>query len=119
MYARMARSSRPTVDTKYAPGPEVLPDKVARPPGKLSGNVDRALPLDVTDHVRHRMLRRDRQQHVAVVGQSMPFFHVTLALPGQTSQYFTQIPAQLPVDRSLPVLRDAHNVLLTGPFGVV
>ena len=54
-----------------------------------------------------------------VVGQQMPFFHVTLALPGQAPQYFPQILAQLAVDRFLPVLGDEHDVILTRPFRVV
>ena len=37
---------------KVPPGPEVLPDEVARPPRKVPGDVDRALPLDISDHLR-------------------------------------------------------------------
>ena len=66
----------------------MLPDVVARPPRKVPGDVDRTLPLDVTDHLRHRVLRRDRQHEVHVIDHKVPFFHLAFAPLGQ--------PAQLP-----------------------
>ncbi len=41
------------------PGPKVLPDEIARPPREVPGDVDRALPFDLADHLRHRGLWRD------------------------------------------------------------
>jgi S1-C subfamily serine protease len=46
--------------------------------------MNRALPLDVADHLRHRVLRWNRNQHVDMVSHQMPFFDLTLFLPGET-----------------------------------
>ena len=53
--------------------PEVLPDEVAFPLAERPRDMHRALALDVTDHVRDRELRRNREQHVHVVDHQVPF----------------------------------------------
>ena len=58
--------------------------------------VNRALPLQVADHLRHRILRRDRNQHVHVVRLQMTFQYPALTLTRQLAQNFTQMHPNLP-----------------------
>ena|SRR5208337_368614 len=61
------------VDEK-APGPKVLPDEI---PLSLSINprqVDGALALYLADDLRHQIFRRNRQQHMHVIGIRCPCF---------------------------------------------
>ena len=58
----MASSSRPTVLTKNPRTSEMLPHEIAFALSINPSHVDRALALDKTYHLRHRIFRRDRQQ---------------------------------------------------------
>jgi hypothetical protein len=78
MHSRIIASPRPTVETKYPRGPEVPYDEVALALAVIPRQVNRALALDESDHLRHRVLRRNRQQHVPVVRHQVPFFDPTL-----------------------------------------
>jgi hypothetical protein len=42
--------------------------------------MNRALALDEPDHLRHRVLRRDLQHHVNVVGHKVTLFNPALFL---------------------------------------
>ena len=46
--------------------------------------------------LRHRVLRRNCDHHVHVIGQQMPFFDSTLLLHSQLAEYFSQVLPQLP-----------------------
>src|SRR5574338_138078 len=52
-------------------GPEVLPHEVALALPIHPRQMDRALALDEADHLRNRVLRRDRDHHVHVVGHQV------------------------------------------------
>jgi hypothetical protein len=52
---------------KVSSGPEVLPHEVRLFLSVYPSKVDRTLPLDEPDHLRHRIFRRDRDHHVDVV----------------------------------------------------
>jgi hypothetical protein len=41
-----------------------------------------------------------------MIGHQMPFLNATLLLLGQLANHLTQMPAQLPVQRLSPILRD-------------
>jgi hypothetical protein len=56
--------------------------------------VDRALALDEPDDLRHRIFRRNRQQHVDMVGHQMPFLDFRFFLQRELPEYLAQIPAQ-------------------------
>jgi hypothetical protein len=60
------------------PSPEVLPDKMALALAVHPRQVDRALALDVPDHLRHRVLPRDLDQHV--IGHQVPLFDLARLL---------------------------------------
>lgn len=61
-------SSNPTVETdrrdEVASRPEVLAGEVLLSPAELARDLDRALTLQVPDHIRHRVLRRNADAHV-------------------------------------------------------
>src|SRR6185503_4370966 len=53
---------------KYPLAQKCCPTKFALPLPVDTGEMDRALALDELDHLRHRILRWDRDQHVHVIG---------------------------------------------------
>jgi len=53
--------------------------------------MDRTLPFDVPDHLCHRVLRRDRDQHVYVVGHQVPFLDSALALLRKSLEHVAQL----------------------------
>ena len=55
------------------PGPEMLASKVLSLAQVYSRNLDGALSLEKPYHLRHRILGRNRDQHVYMVGLEMPF----------------------------------------------
>ncbi len=86
---------------EVAARPKVLADKIPLPASERASDVDRALALDVPDHLRYRVLRRDRDHHVYMVHLQVPFFDLALPLPGQRVEHLTQSAPQLSIDRAL------------------
>ena len=43
--------------------------------------------------LRHRILRRDRQQHMHVIGHQMPFLDLRFLLKRELAEHFAQMPA--------------------------
>jgi len=62
---------------------KMLPNKIALTLTIDSGHVDRAFPLDVPDHLRHCILRWDRNQHMNMVRHQVSFFDPALSLSSQ------------------------------------
>ena len=87
----MASSSRPTVLTKKPRAQKWLSDEIAFALSINPSHVDRALALDVPDDLRHRMFRRDRQQHVHVIGHQVPFFDLRLLLERKPAENLAQM----------------------------
>ena len=110
MYSRIVASSRPTVDTKYPRAQKCCPTKFRFLVEERPGNVNRALPLDVPDDLRDRVLRWDRDLHVHVVRHQVALDDLALLLLRQGPEDITH-PAQFPIQRLLPVLRDEHHVV--------
>ena len=100
------------------PRPEVLADEVPLPLAVHPRQVDRTLPLDETDHLLHRILRRNRNQHVDVIGHQMPLLNPALLLRGQFSEHLAQMAPQLLVQRPAAALGDKHYVIFALPLGV-
>jgi hypothetical protein len=71
--------------------PEVLTHEVALSLSVHPRKVDCALAFDKAHHLRHRVLRWDRQHHVHVIGHQMPLFNPAFLLRGQLSEYLTQV----------------------------
>ena len=47
---------------------------------KVSRNMDRALTFDETNHLRYRILRRNRDQHMHMINSKMTLDNLTLFL---------------------------------------
>ena len=77
------------------------------------------LPLEVAEHLRNRVLRRNAQQHVDMIGHQVPFLDSTLLLPRQLVEHLPQVPAQLSVERLAAIFRNEHNMVFAPPFGVI
>src|ERR1700761_5621539 len=111
MYSRIVASSRPTVDTKY-PRPEVLPSVILLPLSIHTRQMNRALALDESHHLRHRVLRRDRDHHVDMVRQQRTFFNPALSLLGQLTEHLAQVLAKTAVQHLPAALRYKYYVVL-------
>ena len=77
----------------------MLPDETTFSPTVGPGNVDSALTLDVPDHLRHGILRRDGHQQVHVIRHQVTLFDCALALMRQTLQNFPQILSKFSENR--------------------
>ena len=84
---------------------------VAALAGVFVGNVNCRLALQETDDVRHRVFRRDRYQHVHVVGHQVPFPDLATLLSSKSMQKITQFTPNVPVKALRSVLtREDHMV---------
>src|SRR5574338_469211 len=99
-------------------GPEVLPREVALALPIHPRQMDRALALDEADHLRNRVLRRDRDHHVHVVGHQVPFHDLALLLRCKLAKYLPEVLAQLPVQGPTAALRDKDHVIFAVPCRV-
>jgi hypothetical protein len=61
----------------------MLPTKISLSPSVYSRQMDGALALDEPNHLRHRILRWDRDQHVHVIRQQISFHDPAFLLLGQ------------------------------------
>src|SRR5262245_20795822 len=111
-YRRLIPADR--VD-EVPPGPEMLPDEVAPPFPVNTGEVDGAFALDEPDHLRHRILRWNRDQHVHMIGHQVPFLDLRLLLLGQLAEHLTEVPAKLQVQRLSSTLQDEDDVVFALP----
>jgi hypothetical protein len=92
--------------------------EVTLPLSVATRDIDRALSLDVPDHLCDRVLRWDLDQHVDVIGHQMPFHDPTVPLSRQLMHDISQILSDLAENDFLPVLRDEHDMKLTFPTTV-
>lgn len=114
------RGSQPRHDqpsTRSSRVPKMLPHVVPLPAGELPRDMNRALPLDLSDHLRDRVLRRNRDHHVHVVSHQVAFFDLAFLLSRQPVKYLAQVLLDLTEDPFPAVLRDEHHVVLTFPTG--
>ena len=80
------------------------------------GDVDGGLSLDETDHLRHRIFRGNRDQHMNVIRHQMTFFDTTLPLLGQGVKDLTQMMSQFLVKRLATVLWNKYDMILARPL---
>jgi hypothetical protein len=118
MYCRITASSRPTVETKISASPKALADKISLPFSVHTRDVDGTLSLDKADHLRHRVFRRDQDQHMHVIRLHMALLDPTLLLRSQLAEYFPKMLSYLPKQRLPPALGNEHDAVFALPFGV-
>lgn len=79
---------------EVAPGPEVLPDAGAPALAVYPCEMDGALALDVSDHLRDGVFGRDGDHHVHVIGQEMPLLDPALLLLRQGAEHLAEMRTQ-------------------------
>src|SRR5262245_50997234 len=94
----------------------MLAGEVALLPTKLASNRDGTLAFQKPDHVGHRMLGRNGDTHMDMIGQDMPFHNLTLFLARQRVKDRPQLPPDLPVQLPAAPLGNKHEVVLAVPF---
>src|SRR5690242_18025712 len=77
--------------------------------------MNRALALDKSHHLRHRILGRNRDHHMHMIGHQVPFLDPALLPGSQVAEHLSQVLAQLPIQRLASVLRDKDHVVFCTP----
>src|SRR5262249_35825049 len=98
--------------------PEALPIKVSLSSPKLASHGDGTLALDIPNHLGHRILGRNPDEHMDMVLHHMPFYDDAAPLSGQLTQHRTKKAPDLAIQRFLPSLRDNDHVIFTIPLCV-
>jgi hypothetical protein len=98
--------------------PTMLPYKIAFPLAIHPRYMNGTLAFEVTDHGRHRLLRRNRDQDVHMISHQVPFFNPAFLLPSQLAEHLTQVRSQFPVQGLATALWDKHDGMFTLPLGV-
>src|SRR6266478_404876 len=97
----------------------MVPGRVLAAPHKGPSKVDRRFPLDKAHHLRHRVLRRNGEEHVHVIRHQVPLFNPTFLLRSQRPEDLPEMPPQLMVERFPTILRDKHHMILAVPRGMI
>jgi hypothetical protein len=104
---------------EIAPSPELVPREIARLALAVLHDPDRILALHEGDHLRHGIFRRDRNEHVNMVGHQMPFLDLALAAPRQFVEHVAKALLDDPENRLLSVFRDENHMIFALPCGMV
>ena len=114
------RLSRHTADRVHQEpaGPEMLTHKVALALPIDPREVDRAPALDVAHDLRHRVFRRNRQQHMHMIGHQMPLLDLQFLLKRQFAKHFAQMSAKLLVQGLASAFRNENHMVFAGPYRV-
>ena len=104
---------------EIAPSPEFVSRKIARFALDVLRNPDRTLAFHEPDHLRHGVFRRNRNQHVDVIGHQMPFFDPALAPPRQFVEHVAKALLDHAEYRLLAIFRDENHMILALPCGMV
>jgi len=81
----------------------------------VSGYVNCALPLDVSNHLGNRILGRNRDQHMDVIHPQMTLLDSALPLMRQLPNHLSRVASKFPVERFPPILRNPYKVILAFP----
>ena len=96
----------------------MLPYEVSVALAIHSRQVDCALAFDIPHDLTDRVLGRDRQHHVNMVGHQMPFLNPALSLFRKIAEHPAQMSAQLAVQNLPTKLRNENDVVFALPFRV-
>jgi hypothetical protein len=78
----------------------------------------RKVSLSLSIDLRHGIFRRNRQQHVHVIGHEMPFLDLRFPLQRELAEHLAQVSAQLPIQPLAPTFRDEDHVIFADPCRV-
>src|SRR5215467_11672129 len=98
--------------------PEACSIAVSLSSTTLSRHGDGTLALDIPNHLGHRILRRNADEHVDMILHPMPCHDRAPALPSQCTHHGTKKAPHLAIPRFLPPLRDKDHVIFTIPLCV-
>ena len=98
--------------------PEVLSNKTSLPLTIHPAQIYRALALDVPYHLRYRILRGYRYQHVHMIQHQVPFLYPALLLTSQLPQYFSKVLPQLFVQHFSSTLGNKYHMVFALPLRV-
>ncbi len=90
--------------------------EVLRLPLDILRDPNRAFALDEADHLGNRVFRRDRDQHVDMIGHQMAFLDPAFPPPGQVVEHGPEVLLDFPEDRFLPVLRYENRMIFATWF---
>src|SRR5215471_11895398 len=96
--------------------PEAFPVEVSLSSTKLARHGDGTLALARPNHLGHRLLRRNPDEHMDMVLHHMPFQDGAPPLPRQLTQHWPKKTPDLAVQRFLPALWDKDHVIFTIPL---
>ena len=69
------------------------------------------LALDVSDHLGHRIFRRDCDHHMHMIRQQMSFLDLALFLGCQLAEYLPKMLSQLQIQRLSPAPGNEYDVV--------
>ena len=97
---------------------EMLAYEIAFPLAIHPSQMDGALALDIPDDLRHSVFRRNRDQHMHMVGHEVAFLYLALLPSGEVSEHLAQMLPQLSVQCLSPALGNEDHMVLALPLGV-
>src|SRR5262249_41131775 len=103
---------------EIASGPKMLPHEIAFSFSIDARQVGCALVLFEPDHLRHRILRWDRNHHVHMIRHQMAFLDPTFLLPRQLPEYLSKMFPQVTIQGFPSALGNENNVVFALPFRV-
>ena len=83
--------------------------------GKRASVIIPATGLREPQHLRHRILRWNREQPRHMIDHQMPFDYFALLLPRQFPKYWPQLPPDLTIQGFLPAFRNKHHLIFAFP----
>ena len=104
---------------EIAPSPKFVPREIARLALDILTDPDRTLALHEADYLRHGIFRRNRNQHVDMIGHQMPLLYLALAAPRQIVEHVAEPFLDRAKNRFLPVFRNENHMIFTLPCGMV
>ena len=96
----------------------MLPDEFAVALAVNPSQMDCAFALDVSHDLTDRVLRRNRQHHMDMVGQQMAFFDPAIPVFRKLAEHRAQMLAQFTVQNLAPKLRNENDVVFALPLRV-
>jgi len=91
---------------------------VSLSPTTLASHDDGSLALAILHHLGHHILRRNPDEHVAMVLHHMLFHYGMPSLPSQLTPHRPKQAPALAIQRFLPAWRDQDHVIFTIPLSV-
>ena len=84
----------------------------------VSSYMNGAFSFDISNYLRNRMLRRNRDQHMDMIRLQMTLLDSALPLLGQVPKHLSQILSKLSKEHFPPILWNPDNVILAFPHRV-